>query len=49
MTPTARARALTCLSLALVAMFFASSRHPPAAQTQPPASSSGLPSETPAT
>src|SRR6185436_1249259 len=49
MIPTARARALACLPLALAAMLFASSRHPPAAQTpQQPATSSGLPSETPA-
>ena len=50
MTPTARARALVCLSLALAAMLFAASRHPPAAQAQQqqPATSSGLPSETPA-
>jgi uncharacterized protein len=50
MKPSARARPLTWLTLALCAMLFVSYRYPPAAQTpQRPAASSGLPSETPAT
>ena len=49
MTPTARARPLTWLTLALGVMLLVSSRDHPAAQTpQRPATSSGLPSETPA-
>jgi len=50
MSPTARARALIWLSLALAAMLLVSSRYPSSAQTrQQPATAPGLPSETPAT